>query len=364
MKSWNLRLGRVFGIPIEIHWTFWLILIYVFYGDFSKTGDTKAALAGVVTVLGIFTCVVLHELGHALMALRFGVKTRDITLYPIGGVARLERIPERPVEELLVAIAGPLVNVAIVALLLVLGVHLPANIEEPSALIQSDILSRLLLVNGSLVVFNLLPAFPMDGGRIFRAFLALFMDYAQATRIAASLGQFMAILFGFLGLSGNPMLLFIALFVWLGATGEATAVEQRVVLGGSLVREAMLQDYVSVRDDETLESVVRRLLNGSQTEFPVHQALTGKPVGLLTRNMLLSSLAENGPAALVLKCPLEPLIQVPGQRTLVSVLQEMRENAHSAVEVTDETGRIVGLLTSDNLTEFLLIKSALRMRNG
>lgn len=364
MKSWNLRLGKVFGIPIEIHWTFWLILIFVFYGNFTKTGDTQAALAGVLTVIGIFTCVVLHELGHALTALKFGVKTRDITLYPIGGVARLERIPERPVEELLVAIAGPMVNVVIVTVLLLIGVQLPANIEEPSALVQSDILSRLLLVNASLVVFNLLPAFPMDGGRIFRAFLAIFMDYAQATRIAASLGQFMAILFGFLGLSGNPILLFIAMFVWLGASAEATSVEQKVLLGGSLVREAMLQDYVAVRESETLDSVVRRLINGSQTEFPVYQDITGKPIGLLTRNILLATLAEKGPSSLISECPLQPLIQIPGQRTLVSTLQEMRENAHTAVEVTDESGRVVGLLTMENLTEFLMVKSALRMNAG
>jgi len=243
MRNWNLRLGRVVGIPIEIHWTFWLLLMFVFVGDFSENGDANAAFSGVFTVVAIFTCVVLHELGHALAALRFGVKTRDITLYPIGGVARLERIPENPVQELIIAIAGPLVNIVIVAILLAMGTVLPEHIEDPSALVKSSLLSRLLLVNTSLVIFNLLPAFPMDGGRIFRAFLALFMDYAQATRIAASVGQLMAIIFVFVGLSGNTMLLFIAFFVWLGASSEATSVEQRVLLKSSLVRDAMLVNY-------------------------------------------------------------------------------------------------------------------------
>lgn len=364
MKTWNLRLGRVAGIPIEIHWTFWLLLVYVFVGDFSETGDTNAALEGVATVMAIFACVVLHELGHALAALKFGVNTRDITLYPIGGVARLERIPEKPSQELIVAIAGPLVNVVIVAALLAAGVGLPEHIEEPAALVKSSFFSRLLLVNASLVVFNLLPAFPMDGGRIFRAFLALFMDYAAATRIAASIGQFMAIVFGFLGLSGSPMLLFIALFVWLGASSEATSVEQRVLLKSANVRDAMLVDYISVRDDETLESVVNKLLKGSQSEFPVHRSNSNAPAGLMTRNILLATLAEKGPEALVSDCRLEELGQARADRPLVAVVQEMRENGQACLEVLDDTGRILGLLTQENLAEFIMVQSALKYRES
>jgi len=362
MRNWNLRLGRVAGIPIEIHWTFWLLLMFVFVGDFSENGDTNAAFSGVFTVVAIFTCVVLHEFGHALAALRFGVKTRDITLYPIGGVARLERIPENPVQELVIAIAGPLVNIVIVAILLAMGTVLPEHIEDPSALVKSSILSRLLLVNTSLVIFNLLPAFPMDGGRIFRAFLALFMDYAQATRIAASVGQLMAIIFVFVGLSGNTMLLFIAFFVWLGASSEATSVEQRVLLKSSLVRDAMLINYETVSDQSTIESVIQLLLKGSQSEFPVHQALTGEPLGVLSRNMILSSLAEKGPGGLVRDCPLDKLGRERGSRPLVAVSQQMRENGQTCLEVTDDSGQIIGLLTQDNLSEFIMVQSALKYR--
>lgn len=364
MKTWNPRIGRFFGIPVEIHWTFWAFLAYIFIADFLKTGEPSLAFSGVLSVIAIFCCVVLHELGHALMALRFGIKTRDITLYLFGGVARLERIPERPREELLVAFAGPLVNLLIVIALSFSGVRLPQSFDEPAALLNINLPAQLLLVNITMLVFNLLPAFPMDGGRIFRAILAMFMDYAHATRIAASLGQFMAILFGIFGLSGNPFLVFIALFVWLGASSEATAVEQKVLLGKSIASEAMIQDYLSVRDDETLESVVKKLLGGSQTEFPVHQALTGQPVGLLTKIQLLATLSQDGPAALVKKCQLQKLHQVPGRRSLVSVLQEMREQGLAAVEVTDESGRVTGLLTADNLSEFLLVRSALKAHQG
>lgn len=364
MKNWNLRLGRVFGIPIEIHWTFWAFLFYIFWADLFKTGQATLALEGVFSVLAIFCCVVLHELGHALMAMRFGIKTRDITLYLFGGVARLERIPERPREELLVAFAGPLVNLVIIVVLLFLGVRLPDSLDELASVVKFDLLSQLLLVNTSLLFFNLLPAFPMDGGRIFRSILAMFMDYAHATRIAASLGQFMAIVFGILGLSGNPFLVFIALFVWLGASGEANAVEQKVLLGKSTASEAMIHDYISVRDDETLESVVKKLLAGSQTEFPVHQALTGKPIGLLTKTQLLASLAQDGPTSTVKNCKLQNLQQVPERRGLVSILHEMREQGLAAVEVIDETGKVTGLLTSDNLSEFLLVRSALKAHLG
>jgi Zn-dependent protease len=360
MNSWNLRIGRYFGIPIDIHWTFWLLLVYVFYGSVTDDKTPTEALVSVLFVISLFGCVVLHELGHALMARRFGVKTRDITLYPIGGVARLERIPERPIEELLVAIAGPLVNVAIAGALFLGGVRLPENAGQPTALTRADFLSSLLLVNCVLVVFNLLPAFPMDGGRVLRAFLALFMDYVRATRIAAAMGQFMAILFGFLGLSGAPMLLFIALFVWLGASGEAGSVEQRYLLKDARVRDAMLVNYAKVRTNDTLGAVVQRLLGGSQTEFPVYDPVSEHAVGLLTRNILINSLATLGAGGLVSECPIETLGVDKAKRPLVDAIQDMREAGQSCLEVVDERGQVVGLLTNENLAEFIMVQSALK----
>ncbi len=220
--SWSFRLGRIAGIPIFVHWTFLILLAWLVYGHWVAGHDLATTLEGVGFVLAIFGCVVLHELGHALAARRYGVPTADITLLPIGGVARLQRIPEHPAEELVVAIAGPLVNVAIVAALYLLGVRWPGTPlnNEHHFLVSASFFPKLMYVNAFLVLFNLLPAFPMDGGRVLRALLALKLDYARATRFAASVGQLMAIGFGFFGLTGSPMLLLIALFVWIGAEGK------------------------------------------------------------------------------------------------------------------------------------------------
>src|SRR5688572_19607479 len=211
---WSLRILTVSGIGIYVHITF-LILVAWIGAIFFQSGGAVHAVHGIVLILAVFACVVLHEFGHALTAKKFGIKTRDITLLPIGGVARLERMPEDPKQELWVALAGPAVNVVIAAVLFVV-LQFTGGMESPSTLSVTGgpFLGRLLIVNSCLVLFNMLPAFPMDGGRIVRALLAMRMDYMKATQIAAGLGQGMACLFGFIGLFSNPFLVFIALFVW------------------------------------------------------------------------------------------------------------------------------------------------------
>ncbi len=224
--GWSFPIGSVGGTLIRVHVTFFLLLAWV-AGSAWIAGGAQAALDSVLFILLLFACVVLHELGHVLAARRYGVQTPDITLLPIGGVARLERIPEKPSQEFVIAIAGPAVNVVIAAILLViLGGILPAGsleLDNPGV----NLLARLAGANIFLVVFNLIPAFPMDGGRILRAALAHWLGYTQGTRIAATVGQVLAFGFGFLGLFGNPLLLFIALFVYLGATAEAHAAQMR-----------------------------------------------------------------------------------------------------------------------------------------
>ncbi|MEX1054776.1 MAG: site-2 protease family protein, partial [Rhodothermales bacterium] len=217
MKN-SLKIGSIAGIGIFLHWTFLVLIAGIFAFYLFQGNDVASALVGVALVIAVFGCVVLHELGHALTARRFDVPTRDITLYPIGGVARLHRIPEEPMKEFWIAVAGPAVNLAIAAVLFVFillanGSLSPIAFERPSA----NFLTTLMWLNLILVGFNLLPAFPMDGGRVLRALLATRMDYARATQIAANVGQGMAILFGIVGLVGfNPILLFIALFVYVG----------------------------------------------------------------------------------------------------------------------------------------------------
>jgi len=220
-RSW--RLGRIAGIDVYVHATFLILLAYVALPALLPGGSLASAADGIALVLMVFTFVVLHELGHDLVARRFGIATRDITLLPIGGVSRLERMPDDPRQELLVALAGPAVNAILAAALYLCGRALGSDAIDGRSMWEGGLLARLFWVNVSLAAFNLLPAFPMDGGRVFRSLLSLRMDRVKATQIAARTGQVVAVLLAFVGLFENPFLLLIALFVWMGATQEASA---------------------------------------------------------------------------------------------------------------------------------------------
>src|SRR5512133_183850 len=224
--KWQWKLGKFAGIDVYVHATFLLLIGWVGYSHWLEHHNWGEVLSGILFILALFLCVVLHEYGHALTARKYGIKTRDITLYPIGGVARLERMPDKPIEELWVALMGPAVNVviaaALFAYLFVTNSLVPVN---ELTVASGSFLVRLMAVNISLVLFNLIPAFPMDGGRVLRALLAMRMEYVRATQVAANIGQGMAFLLGFIGLFGNPFLLFIALFVWIGASQEAGAAQ-------------------------------------------------------------------------------------------------------------------------------------------
>lgn len=219
----SLHLGTFSGIPVFLHWTFLLLLGFVAVSRLVVSGSVPVALSGALFVALIFACVVLHEFGHALAARRFGIGTRDVTLLPIGGIARLDRMPRDPRQELWVALAGPAVNLGIAGLL---GIWLAADITGGS------LAARLLSVNLALVAFNMLPAFPMDGGRVLRALLARRAGHARATEVAAKIGRGMAVVFGLAGLLWNPMLILIALFVWFGAGEEVRMARQRAAFGG------------------------------------------------------------------------------------------------------------------------------------
>src|SRR5687768_8976895 len=253
--SWSWRIGRIAGIDVYMHFTFLILVAWFALSHYGANRDPMEALTGVLFILALFGIIVLHELGHALAARRYGIRTRDITLLPIGGVARLERIPEDPKQELVVAIAGPLVNVVLAAVIyLVLAVDIRLAELTNATRVGGDFLAQMFLVNVMLVFFNMLPAFPMDGGRVLRALLAMRMDYVRATQIAAGIGQAMAIAFAAWGLfapvfgsPSNPFLLFIALFVWLGAAGEASMVQLRSALGGIPVMRAMITSFHTLR---------------------------------------------------------------------------------------------------------------------
>ena len=247
-----------------------------------------AAAIGVFFILAVFLCVVLHEFGHALAARRYGIKTRDIILLPIGGVARLERMPTNPLHELWVALAGPAVNIAIASVLFI-WLKLTATLEPLQTLTlgTGTFLERIMVVNIFMVVFNMIPAFPMDGGRVLRAVLATRQEYGRATQIAASIGQGIAIIFGIFGLFYNPFLLLIALFVWFGASQEAGLARMQSVIGGIPVQHAMVTDFKTLNENDSLDRAVELTLAGSQKDFPVVD--NGRIEGILTQNDLLKA---------------------------------------------------------------------------
>lgn len=356
---WSWKLGEYAGIAVYIHATFLLLIGWIALLHWTLLGTWQAVVNGVVFILLLFGCVLLHEFGHALTARRYGIRTRDITLLPIGGVARLERMPEKPVQELWVALAGPAVNVVLfIALYLILQAKtaLMAFLQVDTGMVRGTLWERLMVVNLFLAGFNLLPAFPMDGGRVVRALLAMRMDYVQATNIAAGLGQGMAFLFGLLGLLYNPFLLFIALFVWIGAAQEASMVQIKSALGGIPVQRAMLTDFRTVSPHDSLERVVELILSGWQQDFPVVES--GQVIGVLTRNDLLNALAQQGVDRLVRDVMQRDFEVADATEMLESVLPRLQACACHSMPVT-RGGELVGLLTMDNVGELVLIQSAL-----
>jgi stage IV sporulation protein FB len=307
----------------------------------------------------LFACVVAHEFGHIFTARAFGVATPDVTLYPIGGVARLERIPEQPHEEFLVAIAGPLVNVVIaIALAALAGANLRAGDLAAVETARGALVDRLATVNLFLALFNMIPAFPMDGGRVLRALLATRLGYVRATEIAAFVGQGFACALGFVGLFSNPMLIFIAVFVYLAASSEAHLVALRAMSRGVPVSSAMMTQFATLTPQAPVEDAVQTLLRTSQGEFPVVDDI-GKPVGLLRRDDLVRALKELGPDARVRDAMTNPVPTIGHRRCLEEAFRLLQEKSAPAVAVIDHTGRLVGLVTSETIGEMLMLHQAM-----
>ena len=355
--KWSPRIGKIFGIDVQVHFTFLLLLVFLGVSYWRSTRQIGAALAGVAFVLALFGCVLLHELGHALMARRYGIKTHDITLLPIGGLARLERMPEKPMQELWIALAGPAVNIAIAALLLV-GLSVTQGISPGAGLSMTggSFVQRLMVINVLLAVFNLLPAFPMDGGRVLRALLATRLGRRRATAIAANVGQAMAILLGVLGFFYNPFLVFIAIFVFLGAQGEAGLMEMQSALGKLRVRDAMMTRFRSLSPKDSLGKAVDELLAGSQQDFPVIEA--DEAVGVLRRNDLVKALAENRRDALVGDFMCRECDSVEASDSLNLTVESMAKKSCSTLPVM-QAGRVVGLLTLENVSEMIMVNAAM-----
>ena len=356
--QWSFPIGRVFGTEIRIHLTFFLLLLWIGIAHL-QSGGTAAAVDGVLFVVAVFACVVLHELGHALAARRYGIRTPKITLLPIGGVAQLERMPENPREEIVVALAGPAVNVLIAAILIVLLGAQPTEatltqIENPAP----GFLARLAMVNVILVVFNLIPAFPMDGGRVLRALLAMRFSRVRATEIAARIGQFAAFLFGFLGLvGGNPLLIFVAIFVYLAASAEAQATGLQDAARNVRATEAMITSFETLGPTSTLDDAAHALLRTTQHEFPVVDG-SGHLRGVLTRSAMVAAIEQAGMQAPVIDAMVRDIPTVPGNVMLTEAVEAMQKAAAPAVGVTGPDGKLAGYITAENIGELMMLRSA------
>ncbi len=352
--SWSLTIGRFGATTVRVHLIFFLLLAWIGVSAWQQ-GGVPAAGDSVLLIVLIFGCVVLHEFGHILMARRFGIETPDVIFLPIGGVARMPRMPEKPMQELAVAVAGPMVNVIIAFFLfLILGTIQSgslAHIDDP----RLSLLARLAAVNVFLVLFNMIPAFPMDGGRVLHALLAMKFGYARATQLAASLGQVLAFGLGFLGLFGNPLLIFIAIFVYIAAAGEAQLSAFNEAARKRSVGEAMETRFNTISIEANLAAAIDTLLATAQHEFPVVDAF-GKRMGLIVREDILSALKNRDREASITTFMRAPVATVQPTIPLESVLDRLRGPQAAAVGVTDSEGVLVGLLTRQNLGEMMIIK--------
>jgi Zn-dependent protease/predicted transcriptional regulator len=356
-RKWSLKVGEISGIAISVHATFLLLVAWFAMAFWFEVGNLARVASGVALLLLLFGCVLLHELGHALTAQRFGFKTREITLLPIGGVANLERMPDDPKQSLWITLAGPAVNIAIAAALFVaLRVTGAWRPLAEIGLTTGPFFERLMFVNISLVLFNMLPAFPMDGGRALRALLATRLDERRATHIAARLGQAMAALFAIAGWLANPLLILIALFVWTGAAQEAAMADLRAALRGIPVARVMLTAFRSLTPNEPLSTAIELVQHGGQHDFPVTR--DGRLVGLLTRHDLLHALGEGGPESLVADA-MERDLQIVDPREMLETALSQLDARQSSTAAVMQDGRLIGLLSAEAVAEFLNLQAAL-----
>jgi Zn-dependent protease len=342
---------RLFGVPIRLHFTVVLLLIFLVV---LGLGSNQSPASYTLFVLALIASVLLHELGHALVSSHCGIRTIEIVMYPIGGVARLER-PAKPWEEFWIAVAGPAVNLAIAGL--IVGILYTQNrtfslfaLAQPSA---DNLADRIALGNLILAGFNLLPAFPMDGGRMLRAILSHLKSEYEATRIATWSGRMLAISMGLYGFIYMPMLAFVAFFIYLGAANEGAASRGRSLTQGIPVRAAMMTEFHTLPHGSTIRDAANLMLSTSQQDFPIVHG--DQVIGLLARTALLRGMAHDGPTSYVAGFMQREFPSVPPDRDLAEVLPLM---AHAgACVLVMQDGRLLGLLSSENLSQFLLLRS-------
>ena len=359
---WSITIARIAGSEIRIHVTFLLLLAWFGIGEYVQ-GGAAAAVDMIAFILAVFACVLLHELGHALAARRYGISTPDITLLPIGGLARLSRMPDKPSEEIVIALAGPLVNLVIALVLyLALGATFDAramaHLDDPTY----GLLARVAGANVTLVLFNLIPAFPMDGGRVLRALLAFRLGRRRATEIAARIGQGLAFVFGFLGLFyGSPILVFIAIFVFLAAQSEAGDVGLMESARHVPVDNAMIRVFETLGPQASVDEAADALIRTTQHEFPIVDG-GGRLRGILTREAMISAMKSTGPKTPVIEVMTKDVPMIRAGQSLDLGIRQMRDNQSAFLGVIDDNGRLVGYVNRENLAEMMMLGGAERKR--
>lgn len=356
--KWSWKVARISGIDVSVHLTFFLLLLWIGISYWQHTHDIAAVVEGVGLILVLFGCVVLHEFGHALTARRFGTVTRSITLLPIGGVAAMEKMPDNPREEMLVAVAGPAVNLVIAAVLLLWYWINPVQLAPDNAL-TADVpfMYKVMVVNIMLAVFNMLPAFPMDGGRVLRAALAMRMDRDSATAKAAAIGQSLAVGMFILGLLYNPFLMLIAAFIWLGAAAEANAEHMHTALFRSTAGNSMITHYQSLHHYDTLNTAADLTLHSNQKHFPVLAAQGA--MQLLTQKALLQALRDNDEDTTVGTLELETLSCFEESASMETIFERLQTQATPLVAVIRQD-QLVGVIDLENVVELINIEEAIK----
>jgi Zn-dependent protease/predicted transcriptional regulator len=355
--QWSFKLGKIFGIQFRIHVTFILLLFFIFTAGLSKR-EPEQAMLGVLFVCAVFACVLIHEIGHSLIARRFGIEAKSITLLPIGGVASMEEIPDKPRQEIAISIVGPFINLVIAGILYLFigswsGIFI-TNLYPDSI---RDLFTRLIGINIMLAVFNLIPAFPMDGGRVLRGILALKVDFIRATSTAVSIGQGFSLLFIFYGLFFNWWLTLIGIFLFIGAGGEKQHVMLQSILHQVPAREVMATDFHSLRPDELLSRALEHIYHGCQQDFPV---VGSKGIeGVLTRMGILSVIHNKGVQVPVSEVMDRNFNFVDPQTPLDEVYHYLLSSHKTTMPVL-ENDQLKGMLSLDGINRYLMIQSALK----
>ncbi|GAA4272820.1 site-2 protease family protein [Aquimarina gracilis] len=359
-----LNLGKLFNVKIEVHWTFIFILLWVIFLELKSGGTLQNAMMSIVFIALLFTCVVFHEFGHILTARKFGVTAKKITLLPIGGVASMETIPENPKQELLISLAGPAVNIFI-ALILSLFINIsfffdqdPKQLEEAlSHVTPQNLLIYLFSANIALAIFNFIPAFPMDGGRVLRAILAMKTDRVTATNIASGIGQFIALIFVFVGILYNPFLILIALFIFFGAYGENKMVRQLALLKGHKVHDAMLTNISVLKPDDTIKDAIELLLSGTEKNFVITQ--NSQIEGILYHQNIIKN--SKKPDIALQDVMDRSFTSIDVNADLKDIFKLINTEKRDFFVVKDNNA-LVGAIDLSNLSEFMLIQANLISR--